>query len=97
MIIGVNPPDRGGTVIIRNIGGGTLNWTASTQTPWIDLDTSSGSTMTYGYVNFNVTGDTLGTRNGQIAIQSNGGDKTITVIAVVVNRVEKVFLPVLSR
>lgn len=97
VVIGVKPSDRDGAVPIRNLGGGTLNWTATTQTSWIDLDTTSGSTTAFGYIKFNVTGDTLGTRSGQIVIQSNGGNKTVTVIAVVVDQVEKVYLPALSR
>ncbi len=42
---GANPASQ--TITIRNLGGGTLNWTASVDANWLSIDTNSGTCTNY--------------------------------------------------
>jgi len=81
---GANPATQ--TVSISNTGGGTLNWTASDNAPWLTLSQVSGTGN--GVVRVSVvTGATdVGTYNGSITLSATGASPvtvpvTLTVVA----------------
>ncbi|MCZ6767550.1 MAG: BACON domain-containing protein [bacterium] len=72
------------TFDIRNVGGGQLTWTLTDDQHWITVSPSSGS----GDGTITVTADRTwlgaGTHLGTISVESNGGNQTLLVSAVVV-------------
>jgi hypothetical protein len=88
MTSGTAPPAQ--PISIRNGGAGTLNWAASTTTAdggsWLSLSASSGtapSTLSVSIVPSKLPGNGVnaGTFNGEVLLQSSGGDRvTIPVI-----------------
>ena len=85
-----NPPSQ--TVKIRAAGWGTLHWTAATSTAdggaWLTVSSKSGTApanLTIGVVNSALPGSGLiaGSFNGQVLLQSSGGNVSIPVTVVV--------------
>ncbi|MCB0819669.1 MAG: T9SS type A sorting domain-containing protein, partial [Bacteroidetes bacterium] len=68
------------SVLVTNLGGGELNWTASASEEWINLTQSSGTNT--GLVSFNVNANPnlSQDRTGFIYVTGNGQSDTIAVI-----------------
>ena len=91
------PPAQG--ISIRNIGSGVLNWTASTDAPWLGLSATSGSAPTEMLVSVDPTG--LDPRIPHFANITVGGygagsPQTITVILHITG-VHSMYLPSVKR
>ncbi len=72
------PP--GQTLVIRNVGGGTLNWTATSSAPWLKITPLSGSDMSFVTVTANPAGLLAGDYSANVRISSPGlPDRTIPV------------------
>jgi hypothetical protein len=67
---GPNPPAQ--DVQITNAGGGTLNWTAVADVPWISLSASSGTAPATLSVSVNIAGLPAGTHQGKVVISAEG-------------------------
>lgn len=77
---GANPTSK--TFDITNGGGGTLDWTASEDIPWLTLNTYSGSAPSTVTVNIDISGVSAGTYEQDITIASpgaTGSPQTVTV------------------
>jgi peptide/nickel transport system substrate-binding protein len=78
---GVQPPAQ--SFDIHNTGGGTLNWTAQADQPWVKLSTTEGSAPATVTVSIDPAGLTPGTHQAQITISAEGQPaKTIAVTLV---------------
>lgn len=60
---------------ISNAGGGTLEWRANDDQPWITLNPTSGTNSGTVTLNINTTGLSPGSYSGTIIITSNGETK----------------------
>jgi|GEM_PF-5674801 len=79
--VAVNPPPQ--TLTVTNSGGGTLNWTAAGNRPWLSVSPASGS-LGAGVsapitVSFNQAGMTRGTYSGAITISGNAPSQSVPV------------------
>ena len=71
---GSSPP-ASQTASIKNTGGGTMNWTATSSAPWLVVSPGSGSTTTETdqmSVSINASGMGIGTYEAPITIASSG-------------------------
>lgn len=75
---GANPASK--TLSISNTGGGTLNWTASDDAPWLSVSPTSGTAPSSATVSVNTAGLTPGTHNGTITV--SGTDATNSPVSV---------------
>ena len=99
VLIGLNLPSRNISISIRNVGGQTMNWTASSGTPsLLKVLTSSGSTASSDVIKIEVLASSPGTYQGQINVNAGtAGSQTIAVTVLVVNKAVQTFLPVILR
>jgi hypothetical protein len=71
------------TLQITNTSIGTLNWNASTDQPWMTVDTPAGAGDATIHVAVDRTGLLNGSYSGAVHITSNGGDVTVPVTMIV--------------
>src|SRR5262249_16981256 len=71
---GSNPANQ--TINITNTGGGTLNFTASDDAPWLTVSPASGTAPSTLTASVNVSGLAAGTYNGTITISATGATNT---------------------
>jgi hypothetical protein len=71
---GSNPANQ--TINITNTGGGTLNWTASDDAPWLTVSPASGTAPSTLTASVNISGLAAGTFNGTITISATGATNT---------------------
>ncbi len=64
---------------ISNAGGGTLNWKISTNEPWIELSTLTGSNNGSVFINIDTAVLSPDNYNGIIKVTSNGGDGQVII------------------
>jgi hypothetical protein len=75
---GSNPANQ--TINITNTGGGTLNFTASDDAPWLTVSPASGTAPSTLTASVDITGLAAGTFNGTITISA--ADATNTPVSV---------------
>ncbi|MDI6793079.1 MAG: thrombospondin type 3 repeat-containing protein, partial [bacterium] len=63
---GSNPANQ--TFVVSNTGGGSLNWTASDNAPWLSLSSAFGADNTTVTVSVNITGLSAVTYNATITV-----------------------------
>lgn len=87
---GANPPSQ--TLSITNGGNGTLDWTATTDKPWLIINPSSGQAPSQAEVSVNLSGLTAGTYTGVVTVKTATGiigtvsvELTVTVPPVILN------------
>ena len=76
------------TLLINNIGGGTLNWDITTDESWLNCTPTSGTEAGVVSVTADATGLATGTYNASITISAPGTSnpiETITVLLTVYN------------
>jgi hypothetical protein len=78
---GPTPPPR--QVDITNTGGGTLDWTASDDQPWLSVDPTAGTAPSVLSVSVDLAGLAPGTYTGQITVSSGSADNSPVTIPVV--------------
>jgi hypothetical protein len=71
---GANPANQ--SLSITNTGGGTLNWTASSNATWLSVSPTSGTAPSTATVSVNITGLAAGTYNGAITVSATGATNT---------------------
>src|SRR5262245_26627390 len=71
---GSNPANQ--TINITNTGGGTLNFTASDDAPWLTVSPASGTAPSTLTASVDITGLAAGTFNGTITIIADGATNT---------------------
>jgi hypothetical protein len=71
---GSNPANQ--TINITNTGGGTLNFTASDDAPWLTVSPASGTAPSTLTASVNISGLAAGTYNGTITIGATGATNT---------------------
>ncbi len=64
---------------ISNVGGETLEWSLSTNEPWIELNKMSGSNNGSIFITIDSSGLKPGSYIGTIMVTSNGGDEQLTI------------------
>jgi hypothetical protein len=74
---GSNPAVQ--TVGISNTGGGTLNWTASSNQGWLAVSPASGSNTGTLTVSANIGSLAAGNYSGTVTVNSGSGAKTVNV------------------
>lgn len=68
------------TLSIRNLGGGTLSWTAASNKPWATLSQTSGTDLADIEIRLDPIGLAAGNYQGQIAVNAGAaGSQIITV------------------
>ncbi len=67
---GGNPASQ--SVSITNTGGGTLNWSASSNASWLSVSPASGTAPSTLTASVNISGLSAGTYNGTITITATG-------------------------
>jgi hypothetical protein len=101
ILVGLNLPDNRASIQIANSGGGTLNWTAISNTPnLIQVETPSGQTTGLASVVFSINPSGLapGASQGSIEINAGAaGSKTVVIDLVVVNNLKRTFYPLILR
>jgi hypothetical protein len=61
---------------ITNSGGGTLNWKASSDQPWLSLDPASGTAPATVNANVNIAGLAAGTQRAKITVSAEGANNS---------------------
>ena len=102
ILAGLNYSVNKGYINIKNDGGGTLQWTASSaQVPnLIALDTPTGQTPTLGTIAFTLNVSSLSPGNYVDYIDVDAGDAGTTLVTVnikVVDILYRVHLPIILR
>lgn len=77
---GANPASQ--SLSITNTGGGTLDWTASSNATWLSVSPTSGTAPSSTSVSVNITGLAAGTYNGAITVSSVGATNTPVTVPV---------------
>ena len=77
---GSNPASQ--SLSITNTGGGTLNWSASSNASWLSVSPTSGTAPSTATVSANITGLAAGTYNGAITISATGATNTPVAVPV---------------
>jgi subtilase family protein/BACON domain-containing protein len=77
---GSNPANQ--SLSITNTGGGTLNWTASSNATWLSVSPTSGTAPSTATVSVNITGLAVGTYNGAITVSATGATNTPVTVPV---------------
>jgi hypothetical protein len=77
---GANPASQ--SLSITNTGGGTLNWTASSNASWLSVSPTSGTAPSSTSVSVDITGLAAGTYNGAITITAPGASNTPLTVPV---------------
>lgn len=77
---GANPASQ--SLSISNTGGGTLNWTASSNASWLSVSPTSGAAPSTATVSANIAGLAVGTYNGAITISATGATNTPVTVPV---------------
>ncbi|HTG17935.1 MAG TPA: hypothetical protein VK747_21995, partial [Blastocatellia bacterium] len=77
---GSNPANQ--SLNITNTGGGTLNWTASSNATWLSVSPTSGTAPSTATVSANISGLAVGTYNGAITISAPGASNTPVTVPV---------------
>ena len=75
-----NPPPQ--PVIIRNIGGGTMNWSVSEDLIWLSVRPRQGTTTTEAdtlFVTASISQGVVGTFSGTLTIDSDGGVQPVAI------------------
>lgn len=72
-------------LIISNLGGGTVNWTASSSASWLSLSATSGVANATINVQPNITGLALGTYSANITITAAGAQNSPQTVPVTLN------------
>jgi hypothetical protein len=97
VLAGKNYSVNQGYFPITNAGGGTLQWTATSQNPsLITMVTTSGQTSWYGTIAFdlNVSSRNAGNYVGTVEIDGGtAGTSIVTVNVKLVDVLQKIFLP----
>jgi len=100
-LAGLNFSVNKGAFNIKNDGGGTLQWTATSQTPsLITMDTPTGQTTTLGTIAFTLNVGSLapGDYVGTIYVDAGtAGTARVTVNVKVVDILYKIHLPLVAR
>jgi hypothetical protein len=83
-----DPPDK--NVTIQNSGGGTLNWQALPNRPWISLSDSSGTTAESDEITVHVDGSSMGfgAHSGAVVVSdpaAGNSPETLFVVVMVVS------------
>lgn len=81
---GSNPAPQ--SLNITNCVGGSTNWTASDNAPWLSVSPTSGTTPSTLTVSVNTAGLSPGSYTGQIAITPAGGCSRIVPVTLSVSR-----------
>jgi len=101
VLAGLNYSVNKGYFNIKNDGGSTLQWTATSQTSsLITMDTPSGQTTTLGTIAFTLNVSSLppGDYVGTISVDAGtGGTAQVTVNVKVVDILYKIHLPLVAR
>jgi|GEM_PF-6711482 len=71
---GSNPANQ--TMMVYNVGGGTLNWTSADDATWLSINPTTGTAPTATSVIVNTTGLTAGTHIGHVVIYATGADNS---------------------
>src|SRR5215831_7810152 len=71
---GSNPANQ--TINISNTGGGTLNFTASDNAPWLTVSPASGTAPSTLTASVDISGLAAGTYNGTITVSATGATNT---------------------
>ncbi len=77
---------------VSNLGGNTLNWTASANVSWLTLSPASGTAPSTITVTANTAGLAIGTYNGTITLTASGANNSPQTIAVTLSVSQKLFL-----
>jgi hypothetical protein len=77
---GANPAAQ--ALNISNTGGGTLNWTASSNQTWLSISPTSGTAPSAPNVSVNIAGLVAGTYNGAITISATGATNTPVTVPI---------------
>jgi hypothetical protein len=77
---GSNPPSQ--SVSAYNEGNGTINWTATSDAPWLSIPSSTGSTPYTMNVSVNSSGLAAGSYSGTITINASSGNHPTQTISV---------------
>ncbi|CAA9273828.1 MAG: GH39 / GH5 [uncultured Chloroflexia bacterium] len=88
-----------GTLSVRNSGGGSLSWTASTSTSWLALSPASGTAPGIIGVTARTDGRAGGTYTGSVTMTGSDGSGTITipVYLTLSSTIHRGYLPVVRR
>lgn len=87
-----------GIIVMTNIGGGTLSWSATTQSPYFTLGKSSGQFTTEDTIPLLVNDQSAGTFTGQVTIDAGAaGQKIVNVHITVLPILWRIYLPNVNR
>jgi hypothetical protein len=77
---GANPASQ--SLSITNAGGGTLNWSASSNQTWLSISPVSGTAPSTAVVSVSITGLAAGTYSGAITITATGATNSPLTVPV---------------
>lgn len=83
---------------LRNLGSGSIAWTAAVDAPWVRLETSSGQGFTGELrLTLDQTGLALGDHRATLRINSEGGAREIPIRLLVSDRLVRHYAPFVGR
>jgi hypothetical protein len=71
---GANPASQ--SLSITNTGGGTLNWTAASNQPWLSVSPASATAPSTASISVSIAALAVGTFNGAITVSAAGATNT---------------------
>src|SRR5688572_33143651 len=77
-----NPPAQSVTIVNTEAGSAALNWTASSNQPWLSVSPGAGTAPGSASVSVSLAGLTAGTHNGTVTISSSTASNSPTTIPV---------------
>lgn len=100
VLAGLNREQNRGYLPVQNIGGRTMDWSASTATPWLQILTDSGSTDSYSTIIFDldIAGFSPGIYTASIFVDAGAaGSKNVEIKVAVVDTVYDSYFPLARR
>jgi hypothetical protein len=76
------PSPTSQTLRITNTSGGTLNWTATTDSPWLSVSPTSGTAPSTVTVSANIVNLSAGSLQGRITISAPGAQNSPAIVTV---------------
>ncbi|HEX9438802.1 MAG TPA: hypothetical protein VF909_03925, partial [Roseiflexaceae bacterium] len=85
------------SVALMDDAGGAINWSATKDQPWISLNATNGTTPDTLNITIDPGNMGLGTYTGAVSLSSSVNSPKIDVTLIVVDQINRVYLPIARR
>jgi hypothetical protein len=85
------------SVALKDDAGGAIDWSATKDQPWISLNATNGTTPDTLNITIDPGNMGLGTYTGAVSLSSSVNSPTIDVTLIIVDQINRVYLPIGKR